>query len=172
MRILLFLLSYGLLLLLLFPIVILNSVISEVLGELLKILLWGILPVFPSIKLSSFLNKKVQKSNIYKLTNLEVLSGGFELVIPLCLSFFLFEYVDKKESYGYGRYHEISEDIPYLFTGLFFVILFLEWIRRYKSGKDKYLAFRYIYIIVMVVAFMLSIGYIGLMFEPNARNGY
>lgn len=167
MRILLFVLSYGILLSLLFPILILNSVISEALGEFLRILLWIILPIFPSIKLSSFLNKKVQKSNVYKLTNLEVLTGTFELVIPICLSFFLFEYVDKKESYGYGRRHDISDDIPYLFSGLFFVILFFEWIRRYKSEKDKYLVFRYVYIMVMVIAFMLSIKYIGLMFEPN-----
>lgn len=142
------------------------------LGDLLIISLWTILPIYPSIKLSSILNKKVQKTNVYKLTNLEVLTGVIELVIPLCLSFFLFEYVEKKESDGYGSYHEISDEIPYLFTGLFFVVLFLEWIRRFKSGKDKFLAFRYIYVIIMVVAFMLSIRYIGLMFEPNARNGY
>lgn len=173
MRILLLLLSYGILVLVLFiPLMIFNSEIYDVIGTELPIVIIGILPIIPSIKISSFFNKKVQKSNFYKLTNLQVLTGGIELVIPSCLSFFLFEYVDKKESYGYGRYHEISEDIPYLFTGLFFVILFFEWIRRYKSEKDKYVTFRYIYIIVMIITFMLSIKYIGLMFEPNARNGY
>lgn len=173
MRILFLLLSYGILVLVLFiPLMIFHSEIYDVIGTQLPIMILGILPIIPSIKISSFFNKKVEKSNIYKLTNLEALTGGIELIIPACLSFFLFEYVDKKESYGYGSNHEISDDIPYLFTGLFFVVLFFEWIRRYKSEKDKYVAFRYIYIIVMVIAFMLSIKYIGLMFEPNTRNGY
>ena len=105
-----------------------------------------------------------------KTTIIKFVTRIIELGIPACLSFFLFEYVDKKESYGYGRTHEISDDIPYVFSGLFFVVLFFEWIRRYKSEKDKYVVFRYVYIIVMVIVFMLSIKYIGLMFEPNERN--
>ncbi|MEZ7497126.1 hypothetical protein QO200_00050 [Flavobacterium sp. Arc3] len=170
MRILLFLLPYGTLVLVLFILMIMfSSEVYHVMGTQLPIVLLGILPIFPSIKISSLLNKKVQKSNIYKLTNLQVLTGTFELIIPVCLSFFLFEYVDKKESYGYGSNHEISDNIPYFLPALFFVILCLEWIRRYNSEKDKFVAFRYIYIIVMVIAFILSLKYIGLMFEPNAK---
>ncbi len=168
MRIFLFLLSYGIVLWLLFiPKNIFYLEIYELLGDELPIVILTILPIFPSLKISSYLNKKVQKSNINKLTNLEILTGGIEFVIPACLSFFLFEYVDKKESYGYGSTYNISEEVPYLFSGIFFVILFLEWIRRYKSEKDKYIFFRYIYIIFIVIAFMLSIKYIELMFEPN-----
>ncbi len=107
-----------------------------------------------------------------KITIIKFVTRIIELAFPACLSFFLFEYIDKKESYGFGRSHTISEDIAYVFSGLFFAILFLEWVRRYNSEKDKYVVFRYIYIIVMVIAFILSIKYIGLMFEPNARNRY
>jgi hypothetical protein len=168
MRILLFLLSYVILLRLLFiPKDIFYLELYKLLGDELLLVTYYILPIFPSFIISSYLNKKFQMTNIYKTTNLEVLTGGIEVVIPTCLSFFLFEYIDKIESDGYGYSHNISDDIPYIFSGLFFAILFLEWIRRYKSEKDKYAVFRYIYIIVMVIAFMLSIKYIELMFEPN-----
>lgn len=170
MRILLFLLFYLIFLfVLLIPTITFYSEIDDGIGDELLFVILAILPIFPSIKLSSYFNKKIQRTNIYKLTNLEVLTGGIELVIPACLSFFLFEYVDKKESYGYGRRYEISDEIPYLFLGLFFAILFLEWIRRYKSEKDKFVVYRYIYVVVLIIAFVLSVKYIGLMFEPNAR---
>ncbi|WP_367755843.1 hypothetical protein [Flavobacterium sp. WC2430] len=168
MRILLFLLSYAIVLWLLFiPKNIFYLEIYELFGDELPIVILAILPIFPSLKISSYLNKKIQNLNIYKLTNLQILTGGIEFVIPACLSFFLFQYVHKIESYGYGYSHNISDTIVYVFSALFFVILLLEWIRRYKSEKDKYLVFTYIYIVIMVIAFMLSIKYIALMFEPN-----
>ncbi|RKS12839.1 hypothetical protein [Flavobacterium sp. 120] len=104
-----------------------------------------------------------------KTTITKLATGSIELAFPLFLSMLLFEYVDKKESTGYGYINNISDNIPYLLSGLFFMILCLEFIRRRNSEKDKFVAFRYIYIIVMVIAFILSLKYIGLMFEPNAR---
>lgn len=113
--------------------------------------------------------QSVKKTNLFKRNGIKVLTVIIELAIPKCLSILLFEYKDIREEKYRGRLY-VSDDFLFFLSGMFFAVLFLEWIRRYKSGKDSYAVVRYIYIIVMTIVFILSIKYIGLIYEPRPRN--
>ncbi len=102
--------------------------------------------------------------SVSKKRTIQVLSGFIELLFPAFLSMLLFEYGRKFDDYS--RHHDyLSQDVLYLFTALFYAILIIEWLRRYKSIKDKYTIYRYLYIIFMVISFILSIKYIDILVQ-------
>ncbi|AXT19802.1 hypothetical protein D7030_01425 [Flavobacteriaceae bacterium AU392] len=129
--------------------------------EGLQIIIWLLLPILPSFKISSVLFKKYKGNEFSKITNIQAITGIMELLIPSGLTFLLFEYTDK---YNVGRYY-LADEIPFVFSGVFYIILLLEWIRRYRSKKDSYAIFRYIYVLFMIIVFILSIQYIEMLVD-------
>jgi len=161
MRVLIFILIFVLIAgLLSIPIILFEYQITKHISLELFIPTTLLIIIYPVIKISSNICKRLKDSNIW-LTNTQISSGIIELTIPIIFSFLLIEYRDRLNSEFYG----LVDDLTIFFICLiYFTILFLEWFRRYKTKKDKYFAYRYIFLVIIVVLFILSIKYLQLFY--------
>lgn len=107
-------------------------------------------------------------SSKYK-ASIKVISTLIEIAIPVIFSALLLEYKEHLSSNRYIKFSFSSEGILYTVCSLFFLILISEWIRRFYKKNDRSTYRKYIYIIVMLLAFILSIFYLQL-FITYPRN--
>lgn len=76
-----------------------------------------------------------------------------ELFLPTILSFLFVLFLDSQGVYN-------SEEISFAVCSLFFFITIAEWYRRFKNNTNKGV-FKYAYIVLMVIVFILGIWYVG-----------
>jgi len=162
MRLILFLLVYGLIITVLFTSILLSDIQIHKMDYWIVIALLAI--IYPAIKLSSLISKNLKTPNI-ELSNTQALTAIIELIIPSIFSFLLIEYRDKLK---YGYYDGSFDDsMIFVLSSTYFIILFTEWKRRCKTDKDKPAVYKYVYIIVMLITFILSMLYVQLFFDES-----
>lgn len=82
-----------------------------------------------------------------------------ELILPTILSILFYVYF--KTKYYDSNIEIVNDDlITFSFILLFFLPIILEWIRRNRKKEDKSSYYKYIYIILMLFTFILSIWYV------------
>jgi CDP-diglyceride synthetase len=82
-------------------------------------------------------------------TTIRIIKIFIEICIPLLFGAALNAVSQNSES-GLVYFGEII-------TILFFTILFLEWIRRYKGGEQSLEYFNYLWIVIIIIVFFISV---------------
>ena len=115
--------------------------------------------IYPSIKLSSYIERKGFLSFTFSFFKKnKIFNHLTELILPILLTILLSEFITLK---NVGSAFEITMS----FSVLFFLILFIEWYRRYRN-KHIVLTYRkYIYVGVIFFVFILGIWYSSLLID-------
>ena len=109
--------------------------------------------------------KRIKKKKIYKkdiiskILNSNIFFYALELVFPFILTTLFYAFVDNKEIYD-------GDLIAGLVSFVFFFVLILEWIRRKKDKTNRALYYKYIYIGLMLIVFILGVWFVN---EFNER---
>lgn len=94
-----------------------------------------------------------------KILNSKYLPYLGELVLPTILSALFVLFVESKD-YDYD-----DDLLTLIFCSLLFFIVFAEWFRRSKYKNDTPYLIRYLYIPILVVAFVFGIWYVNMLVE-------
>jgi len=94
-------------------------------------------------------------SLLRKVLNSNILTCVLELIIPLFLSVLFVTFVDNRDIYD-------DDMINILFCIIFFLVLLVEWLRRFRTSdsNSKNLIKNYYYIGVMIAIFVLGMLYV------------
>lgn len=114
------------------------------------------LPLTISVILSAFISYKLIRNKKYLNSFEKILPYLGELVLPTILSSLFVLFVDTKGV-------DYDEEIEFTFCSLLFFIVLVEWFRRRKYKNDSPYLVRYLYVPIMVLAFILGIWYINVM---------
>lgn len=119
--------------------------------ELITVILLSLITLL-SIYISYRLARKTTYENsIRNIINLGILPYLAELILPSILTYLLFLFSDEKDSYN-------SEEVAVSFSIIFFVLVILEWLRRYRD-KNTSSFFKYLYVVIMIVVFAFGLWY-------------
>lgn len=83
----------------------------------------------------------------------------FEFSIPVIFSFAIVTVADERQIY--------VEEYVFPIQILYFIILFLEWIRRYKNNGEEKFYEKYLWLIAIFIVFYFSIDLLKLFPLPN-----
>ena len=111
----------------------------------------------------------MEKISSKSKASVKVISTLIEIAIPVIFSALLLEYEEHLSSNRYIKFSFSSEGILYTVCSVYFLILISEWIRRVYKKNDSTTYKKYIYIVVMLLAFILSLFYLQL-FITYPRN--
>ncbi len=131
-------------------------VITDLIGIHLKQGLIGVI-MFSLIVLSIYISYKLARKATYKnsirnIINLGILPYLMELILPSILSYLFFLFSDQKD-------YEISVELTITFSIIFFGLVILEWLRRYRD-KNINNFLKYLYVIIMLMVFVLGLWYV------------
>lgn len=87
-----------------------------------------------------------------KLINSKFSTYILELVLPVIFTLLFYIQMEAKDIYE-------KDVVAGSFSFLFFFVVVLEWIRRKKDKSDRPYYFRFLYIGLMLIIFVLGIGY-------------
>ncbi|WP_430467980.1 hypothetical protein [Winogradskyella ouciana] len=95
-----------------------------------------------------------------KILNSKYLPYLGELILPTILSslFAFFVYSVEIDSYDY-----YGDEIIFAFSSLLFFIVLVEWFRRRKYKNESPYLIRYLYVPILVIAFLLGIWYVNML---------
>jgi|SRR5690554_4495848 len=97
-----------------------------------------------------------------KILNSKYLPYLGELILPTILSYLFAFFVYSSEFDSYDYY---GDEIIFAFSSLLFFIVLVEWFRRRKYKNDSLYLIRYLYVPILVVAFVLGIWYVNMLAE-------
>lgn len=115
----------------------------------ITMLIVALISIYPSCKAYSYTS---YENTLKKIVNSKLSTYVLELVFPIILTSLFYLLIESKD---------ISEGdaIAGLVSFLFFFILVLEWIRRKKDKTERAYYFKYLYIGLMLLVFVLGVWY-------------
>lgn len=139
-----------------FLLVIITSVISDLIGfdsnELRLVVIFSFIALFSIFIGYKLARKTTYKNSIRNIINLGILSYLVELILPSILTYLLFLFLDEKDSY-------ILEEVTISFSIIFFLLVVLEWLRRYRDKKASNFL-KYVYVFIMLMVFVFGLWYV------------
>ncbi len=99
--------------------------------------------------------RTIRKNNInnFRFYSILILKHITELIFPTILAFLFSFFIDTKEFSGDKHFVIILVSI------IFYLIVIVEWIRRRVDQESRPLYFNFLYIIVLIIAFILAIWF-------------
>lgn len=127
--------------------------------ELTNLRLPIFIPLAVSVIISAYISYKLVQNIKYLNSCKKIIPYLGELVLPTILSSLFVLFVDTKDV-GYDE-----EVLNFTFCSLLFFIVLVEWFRRSKYKNDNPYLIRYLYVPILVIAFVLGIWYVNMMAE-------
>lgn len=113
----------------------------------------GAIIIIPIVLYFIYKKRKLIIEKLNKFTNSSVSTYILELVFPIILTSLFYLLLETK------RMSVDRDTIAGLVSFLFFFILVLEWIRRKKDKTERAYYFKYLYIGLMLLVFVLGVWY-------------